>query len=743
MSSETHIKKLINNSQRRLQKLKEQQALQGYAAEAHILLEIEDIEAEIKRLQAELAISSNNLNVPSSLMKSEESALDASQGQSSTLAKSHSANNPSAEPPTDFVIVTALEEERDAVLSKLPGYRKLAPSDDDVRVYYSADLPVTFADGSRGVYRVVVMPLLGMGRVQATVATADAIRRWRPRYVLLVGIAGGVAAKEVKLGDILVSDQIVDYELQKLTSKGAQVRWEVHRADARLIGAARNFSGADWQALLTTKRPDEGAPKHHIGPIASGDKVIALGKVLAKYRKVWPAIIGVEMEAAGVATATFQAAKLPGFFMVRGVSDLADEDKNSAGVQNWRIYACDIAASYAIALLKSGPVVLSSFMVQPPSVSEQEIPGAKEISPTVSSVKPSDQKLHPVSKPKSKPSWIQDFSRPQPSLQDSQISTILRGYPLFRSHLAEQELEFLFGNVGCFWSRHPTYATVVSLYPQVVVANTGSGKTAFAHALTQIGDADGKPLENTLPILLSANMRTIKDTQAQIAGALLKFILDNLTTLNDLTQSQKKFLLRFLVSAQETELVKVRLNQILEADKSLVDSIERVETPARFNQTQWPLYARQCLELLGFERAILVVDLNNANAVQLKFWLQNMTRWAAHNLVVKLFLPENLSYPSGELSDSIELLPLTWRENQIVEMVNWRFESLARLTGIRANLEFLFDEGLYLQFLGQAQGNPGRLAQLWRYLFEDHLNFSHTCSTFTLDNFARAVEKLK
>jgi hypothetical protein len=60
----------------------------------------------------------------------------------------------------DFVIVTALEEEREAMLTKLPGYRKLAPSDADVHVYYSAHVPATFSDGSTGAYRVVVLSLL-------------------------------------------------------------------------------------------------------------------------------------------------------------------------------------------------------------------------------------------------------------------------------------------------------------------------------------------------------------------------------------------------------------------------------------------------------------------------------------------------------------------------------------------------------------------------------------------------------
>jgi nucleoside phosphorylase len=196
-----------------------------------------------------------------------------------------------------------------------------------------------------------------MGRLQAATATSDAIRKWCPRYVLLVGIAGGVAQKNVELGDILISTQIVDYELQKLTPAGPEMRWEVHRADPRLLGAARNLS-KDWQELTKVNRPGSGQPKRHVGPIASGDKVIAFREVMKKHRDAWPALIGVEMEAAGVVTAAFQSTEPPGFFMVRGVSDFADEKKGVHSTGQWRLYACDVAASFAIALLKSGPIPL-------------------------------------------------------------------------------------------------------------------------------------------------------------------------------------------------------------------------------------------------------------------------------------------------------------------------------------------------------------------------------------------------
>jgi SOS regulatory protein LexA len=54
MSHKDHLKNLIVNHNRRLQKLKELQALQGYSVDPAILLEIEDIEAKIVELKREL-----------------------------------------------------------------------------------------------------------------------------------------------------------------------------------------------------------------------------------------------------------------------------------------------------------------------------------------------------------------------------------------------------------------------------------------------------------------------------------------------------------------------------------------------------------------------------------------------------------------------------------------------------------------------------------------------------------------
>jgi nucleoside phosphorylase len=281
----------------------------------------------------------------------------------------------------DFVIVTALEEEREAMLRKLPRRRKLPPSAADIHVYYSANLPVTFSNGTTGSYRVIVLSLPGMGRVQAATATSDAIHRWKPRFVLFVGIAGGVAAKAVNLGDVIIADQIVDYELQKQTPRGPDIRYEVYRVSPRLLSAARNLKITPWQKLITTRRPSRGTAKRHIGPIASGDKVVAYGKALTKYRSTWSKLIGVEMEAGGAAVASFQAANAPEFFMVRGVSDFADEAKGSTEVEQWRTYACEVAAAYTIGLLQSGPVLADAKKLVPRPAQGKPAPAQKTTVP--------------------------------------------------------------------------------------------------------------------------------------------------------------------------------------------------------------------------------------------------------------------------------------------------------------------------------------------------------------------------
>ncbi len=131
----------------------------------------------------------------------------------------------------------------------------------------------------------------------------------------------------------------------------------------------------------------------HIGPVCTGNKVIADDSLADQLREVWVKLIGVEMEAGGVANAVAQSAHRPGFFMIRGVSDLADADKDSDEVKRWRPYACEIAAAWTLEWLKSGPVTAGA---QLPSTQRQQSPsravGTPEPAPT-----PTRDPSHPTS----------------------------------------------------------------------------------------------------------------------------------------------------------------------------------------------------------------------------------------------------------------------------------------------------------------------------------------------------------
>jgi hypothetical protein len=73
----------------------------------------------------------------------------------------------------DFAIVTALEEEQNAIHA-LPDLRRAPPIAEDARVYYRSDLPVILSNGQPRMYRAATLSLTGIGRVNGATATADA-----------------------------------------------------------------------------------------------------------------------------------------------------------------------------------------------------------------------------------------------------------------------------------------------------------------------------------------------------------------------------------------------------------------------------------------------------------------------------------------------------------------------------------------------------------------------------------------
>lgn len=257
---------------------------------------------------------------------------------------------PFPEPPVDFVIVTALPEERDALLAVLPGALKLDKGSRDIHTFHTARIKTHRKDKAE--YAVIITCLVKMGPITATAQTVSVVTRWQPRYVLLVGIACGIRGA-VNHGDILVATQVADYTIGKQEGGPRKINWDVHPCGVSLLDSANDL-GDTWRKGIRVKRPGEGEPAREKGVVASGGDVIQDDEIIVTYSKSWPKLIGIEMESGGVAAAVHQSADRPEFLMIKSVSDFG-KDKHDPEITPWREYACAAAAAFATALMKSGP----------------------------------------------------------------------------------------------------------------------------------------------------------------------------------------------------------------------------------------------------------------------------------------------------------------------------------------------------------------------------------------------------
>jgi nucleoside phosphorylase len=258
---------------------------------------------------------------------------------------------------TDIAIVTTLQEELDSILKKLPNYQRLVESDWEEGLVYSANLSINESRSKTGSYRIIITRLTNAGTVRAALSTSRIIRFWQPRYIIKLGIAGGNNSEGVQLGDVLVSNSFVDFQSLESQSLGSPSRSNVITADRKLVHFAREYSEHNWDKLIKVKRPASGRPKCHFGLIVSTEKVISnFGESIGNQELP---VIGVEMEAAGIAQAALDASNAKnrigtGFLSILGVSELIFLQE-PVDARNWRSYAFDAAASFLVGMLRTGP----------------------------------------------------------------------------------------------------------------------------------------------------------------------------------------------------------------------------------------------------------------------------------------------------------------------------------------------------------------------------------------------------
>lgn len=209
-----------------------------------------------------------------------------------------------------LLLVTVNEIETNSLLSKL------VPLEDysDILVAYNKNN--TYFIGRFGAYNVLhVQSDMGAMNRDAVMTTVDnAIRMWNPRGIIMIGVAWGMNKGKQKIGDVLISKKILQYETAKISNGNTIPRG----ADTEAGGVLTNRfkSCMDWKYLLE----DGKVAKKFIGTVLSGEKLLDDKAYRDKLHDSFPEAIGGDMEGAGLASVAM-ANNLYEWIIVKGICD--------------------------------------------------------------------------------------------------------------------------------------------------------------------------------------------------------------------------------------------------------------------------------------------------------------------------------------------------------------------------------------------------------------------------------------
>jgi nucleoside phosphorylase len=205
--------------------------------------------------------------------------------------------------------------------------------------------------------KVVATVATSMGLTAAAIVTSQMIAQFRPRLVVMTGIAAGTRSSNKQFGDVLVADPSVDY------SSGKVVAEEGIRAflpdpypiglKPRLRTILRRYA-SDPQVFERIRgrwrgRTPAAPNRAHIGPLGAADQVVDNQQAVVEIQRNWRKLIGVEMETYAVYRACDESPEpQPRFVSFKAVCDFAAEKTDS-----WQAYAAFMAAHFAVDFLKS------------------------------------------------------------------------------------------------------------------------------------------------------------------------------------------------------------------------------------------------------------------------------------------------------------------------------------------------------------------------------------------------------
>ena len=236
----------------------------------------------------------------------------------------------------DVLLVTVNDAETNALSDALSsaGFKSRT-------VFYTNNTYRVYAGVAGTVVATVRSGMSSRGSGGASLTVREAIEDLDPAYVIAVGVAFGMTNKQ-PIGQVLISRQIADYELQRVgtddgeatvTDRGARVD-----AHPRVVG---RFLAAEL---------DKHGYNVKFGQIISGDKLIDNAEFRQSLARRFREAIGGEMEGAGIQAAADRAGTQ--WLVVKAVCDYAAE--KGANKARRQAIASGTAARAVVEVIRQG-----------------------------------------------------------------------------------------------------------------------------------------------------------------------------------------------------------------------------------------------------------------------------------------------------------------------------------------------------------------------------------------------------
>jgi nucleoside phosphorylase len=232
---------------------------------------------------------------------------------------------------SDVCIVAALHDPELKAVLTLPWQWEADEKIDDNLVYYHGAI----SSGEKTL-KVIAASCPRMGMPAAAIVASRMIERFRPRYIIMVGILAGVG-DALNLGDVLVADPTWDYENGKREVDDGEQTFAAAPHQLALdpeLRARTDQLISDQEFLDQVRRDWMGTRVNHAlgarrGPVASGGAVLQDPSIVEQVKAQHRKLIGIEMESYAVMLAANEAAHpRPKAVSLKAVCDFADKDKN-------------------------------------------------------------------------------------------------------------------------------------------------------------------------------------------------------------------------------------------------------------------------------------------------------------------------------------------------------------------------------------------------------------------------------